>query len=165
MKTLRQIISDFAQRAGIDPVSFTGFDVKKVTSIQVCDEAGRYFAASVPAATIDVGKFRILSPDDLLIENKELIPGHHTAPYGFLTFIAMDTGDAVSMDVQTGAVHVIGVDKFEEGQIALGWKPDYSDFFDPIPITRDNILLASECCWPSIAEALSSLWHSLEDGK
>jgi hypothetical protein len=90
-------------------------------------------------------------------ENTQLLPGCEISPHGFVTIAATDTGDSVAADLLSGAVYLVSLDKFESGMISPGWKPDYSGFFDSIPITRANIISACEVKWPDIQSALFSL--------
>lgn len=157
MDSIRHIVSAFALQAEVQTPSFTNWDFKEVSLIEACPSAIQYFSDSVPSSTIDLEILRILSPEHLLLENTELIPGCRVAPHGFVTFAATDCGDSVSIDLSTGSIYLVSTDKYEKEMISPGWKPDYSGFYDPIPITRENIIATCESHWPDIETALVAL--------
>lgn len=157
MKTTRQIIETFALKAGLPQPSFTGWDFRSLSDAEACSSVIDYFSDSVPASTLDFGNLRLVSPTHLSQENTELLPGCEISPHGIITMAATDTGDSVAVDLSSGVVYLVSLDKFEGRMISPGWKPDYSGFFDSIPITRANIIAACELKWPDIQSALISL--------
>jgi hypothetical protein len=157
MNSIRHLVSAFALQAEVPTPTFTNWDFKEVSSIEACPSASRYFSDSVPSSTIDLEILRILAPEHLLLENTELIPGCRVAPYGFITFAVTDCGDSVSIDLSTGSVYLVSTDKYEGEMIRVGWKPDYRSLYDPIPITRANIIATCESHWPDIETALVAL--------
>ena len=162
METTRQIIETFAGKAGLPQPSFIGWDFRSLSDAEACSSVIEYFSDSVPALTLDFGHLRLLSPTQLFQENTELIPGCEISPHGIVTIAATDTGDSVAVDLLSGIVFLVSHDKFEGGMISPGWKPDYSGFFDSIPITRANIITACEVEWPDIQSALISLLNPEE---
>ena len=157
MKTTRQIIETFARKVGLPQPSFTGWNFRSLYDAEACSSVVEYFSDSVPASTLDFGHLRLVSPIHLSQENTELLPGCEISPHGIVTIAATDTGDSVAVDLLSGVVYLVSLDKFEGSMISPGWKPDYSGFFDSIPITRANIITACEVEWPDIQSALISL--------
>lgn len=106
MNSISNLVSAFAQQAGIQTPKFTRWNFGQVSEVAPCPAVVQYFSDSVPSETLDLGILRILSPTHLLQENTELIPGCRVAAHGFITFAVTDCGDSVSVDLVDGSVHL-----------------------------------------------------------
>jgi len=136
-------------------------DTKRNIPIQVSE----YFSSCIPAVTLKLQHHRILSPHHILEENQGLIPGCYCVSYGLPVIATDDSGDAISIDIESGHVYLLSHDKFEPDGLQRGWNEAMTDFLPLLSFTRENIIQTAEEEWDSIEDFLESLIHIYDQKK
>jgi uncharacterized Fe-S center protein len=135
------------------------------TKSNISNQVSEYFSGCIPAETLKLKHHRILSPHQILEENQNLIPGCYSIGYGLPVIATDDSGDAVSVDIESGRVYLLSHDKFESDGLHRGWNEEMTDFLPVLPFTRANIIKTAEEDWDSIEDFIESLIHAYDQKK
>lgn len=163
---MREFIQQIAQILGSESLRFRPFDVVELLSDlenPLDAQVTEYFETCVPDQDFDLDGIHILSAARIKEENMDMIPGCLCLPFGFVTIATTESGDDFAMDVQTGRVHLLSHEKFDDGKIEPGWNAEFSNFLPPLPITKANIVLTAEASWDCVPDFLKEcLNHVIE---
>lgn len=135
--SLQQIVTRISKLCGAGDVAFRPFSLKPLGFKSSHRSAASYFAAAVPAKTLNGPYYRLHSGSDIRGEAAGY-PGKYLLRLGFAVIASEPNGDSVAVDIASGKVYAVK----HEG--------------DPDELSRETIVEAAHDRWSSIKSFLES---------
>lgn len=127
-----------------------------VSDAQPNHEVTRYFEC-LPEKDVTVHGVRFLGPQSVRAENTELIPGCFVAPFGFVVFASLESGEVFAVELSSGEIYLLPTEEYESvDTISPGWNEARTDFLPDLPITIENIRGTSSVTFDSISRFLAT---------
>lgn len=162
---MRSVVEKIVAQAGKNRPPLSSFDASKLVPAgsKWHADVKSYLEGCVPAETVELKPFHLLGVEELEEANSEYFPGHVTAPYGILTILTDEDGDALAVDIQDGKLYHLSQDRFElEGIIV---EDEETGEGVKLELTRENILNSAEGFWPSLSVFFKDWLTHLESAK
>ena len=72
--------------------------MQTLQSLGVPEDALQFYRIAVPARMAEIGKARLCTVNDMVIENRDAVPGCFAHPSGYTVFGTTDCGDSFCFD-------------------------------------------------------------------
>lgn len=98
---------------GFRPAS--GPEMRTLEAWKLPADALSFYRNSIPTRMVEIGKVRLCAMADMIMENRDAVPGCYVYPCGYVVFATTESGDAFCFDTRTptgsrGAVVLIAHD-------------------------------------------------------
>lgn len=94
------LLDEIKQKSRVDFRPASSARVAELRSLGMPEDIVAFYVNSEPARTAEIGKVRLCSIPDILVENTDAVPGYYAHPCGYVVFATTIYGDAFCIDTR-----------------------------------------------------------------
>ena len=92
------LLDEIKQKSRVDFRPSSPGRIADLRSLGMPEDIVAFYLNSEPARTAEIGKVRLCSIPDILVENKDAVPGYYAHACGYVVFATTIYGDAFCFD-------------------------------------------------------------------
>ena len=92
------IVDQIKQKTGVQFRAATRQELEQLRALRMPPDLIEFYSNSAPVELVEIERVRLWPVSDLVVENKDAVPGYYSMPCGYSVFASNDSGDAYCFD-------------------------------------------------------------------
>jgi len=139
------LLDEIARKSRVAFRPASGAGVAALRSLGAPEDVLAFYQHSEPARFAEIGKVRLWPISDILVENRDAVPGCYAQPCGYVVIASTTSGDAFCSDTQAASgaiapVVLIAHDLEPENDVMK--REDLAELAKPIAASFEDFLKA-----------------------
>jgi SMI1 / KNR4 family (SUKH-1) len=92
------IVDQIKQNTGVQFRAASRQELEQLRALRMPPDLIEFYSKSAPVKMVEIKRVRLWPVSDLVVENKDAVPGYYIVPCGYSVFATNDCGDAYCFD-------------------------------------------------------------------